>query len=457
MSSTLSVTPLINALRSLARAVLDCEWLILLVMVAALWFSDFNRIAALLLWPPLLAARWIVERRLWPRTPFDLLFAALFTLGLVSALAAPYRYGLIDLGGDGFSLPTQYTLIALGRPLLGLAIITSFASMAARRGHSQRLLLASTGLALLVGLLGLFSAQYMIKSQALQPIIGLLPRWTSFPGAQGGFNVNEIAGAMAWLTPLMAGLGLYYWRARAQETGRSAQALRLLAPLAFALLWAALFLGQSRFAIFGVLPALGLLVWLLLRGRWRGLGLAVVALFALLQVLVYFAPAATGPDSERLSRNNAVSSSSRLEMWSSGLAIVRDYPLTGAGVNMYRAGPVRAQYPVPSYANGILPHAHNEWLQAATDLGLPGLLVFAGFQAAALWMLWCVWRTGTARDRAIALALGAGLAAHAVYGLGDAITLWDRFAFVYWWMLGLAAAQYRLVSARAKGELKVEG
>jgi len=31
-----------------------------------------------------------------------------------------------------------------------------------------------------------------------------------------------------------------------------------------------------------------------------------------------------------------------------------------------------------------------------------------------------------------------------IYGLGDAIPLWDRFAFGLWWMLGMAAALYVL-------------
>ncbi|HYO87452.1 MAG TPA: O-antigen ligase family protein [Candidatus Limnocylindrales bacterium] len=449
MSSTLPSPITSTPLRGLARAILECEWLILLLMVAVVWFSDFNRIAALLLWLPLLAARWVLYRRLWPRTPLDLFFAAFFILGLISLFAAPYRYGPITLGGDRFILPVQYTVIALGRPLLGMVLVTSFADMALRRGHVLRLLLTSAALALLVGLLGLLSAQYTVKSLSMQALIDLLPRMTSFPGAEGGFNVNEIAGAMAWLTPLMAGLSFYFWRARAQETNWIARVLRVLAPLAFVLLWAALFLGQSRFALIGVLPALALLVWMLLRGRWRWLGLAAVALFTVLQLLLYFAPASTGAPADRLDRHNEISSSSRLEMWSSGLAILRDYPLTGVGVNMYRAGPVRDRYPVPAYATGILPHAHNEWLQAATDLGLPGLLVFIGFQAAVAWMLWRAWCAGSARDRALALAIGAGLAAHFVYGLGDAITLWDRFAFVYWWLIGLAAAQYVIVRQRS--------
>jgi hypothetical protein len=47
--------------------------------------------------------------------------------------------------------------------------------------------------------------------------------------------------------------------------------------------------------------------------------------------------------------------------------------------------------------------------------------------------------------RLLVKAIAAGLFAHAIYGLTDAIPLWDRFAFFFWWMLGLSGAQYVLV------------
>lgn len=431
----------------LARAVLDCEWLILLVMAAIVWISDFNRVWVLAFWAPVLAARWIVERRLWPRTPLDPWFAALFVVGIVNLLAAPYRYAPIRLGGSLFALPTAYSLIALGRPLFGLVLVTTFASLARRRGQFDRLLLASTGLALLVGSAGLLAAQYTVKSLPLQPVLELLPRWRGFPGAEGGFNVNEIAGAMAWLAPLMAGVSLHLWRDRSAERGRTAAILRVLAPAAFALLWAALFFGQSRFAIAGVLPALAALVWLLLRGRWRWIGLGLVAVFVVLQLALVIQPDAPATGDDRptlLNERDQATTSQRLEIWGSALGILRDYPLTGVGINMFRHEAVRAQYPAPSFSLPILPHAHNEWLQIAADLGLPGLAVFAGIQITAGWMLWRVWRTAPRRQQALAAAVAAGLLAHGVYGLGDAIALWDRFAFVYWWLIALAAALFVL-------------
>ena len=127
------------------------------------------------------------------------------------------------------------------------------------------------------------------------------------------------------------------------------------------------------------------------------------------------------------------------------MAIVHDYPLTGVGLSMFRDGRVRAQYPASGFEGRILPHAHDEFLQVATDMGLPGLIVFGAIYGVAGWMVLRIWRRGDAAARILALALGAALLAHAVYGLTDAITLWDRFAFVFWLMLGLLAAQYALV------------
>lgn len=154
-----------------------------------------------------------------------------------------------------------------------------------------------------------------------------------------------------------------------------------------------------------------------------------------------------GPKTEQLQERDQDSLTARLMMWNSGLQIIRDYPLTGSGLNTYRVGAVRARYPVEDFER--IPHAHNEWVQIGTDLGIPGLLVFAGWFVVIGWMLLRVWRTGDLQARAFALATGCGLAAHLFYGLGDAIPLWDRFAFVFWWLIGLALAQYLLVASKS--------
>jgi O-antigen ligase len=246
---------------------------------------------------------------------------------------------------------------------------------------------------------------------------------------------------------------------------RGWRALNVLAGIAFVLLVGALMLGQSRFAIAGVLLALlAVAIWVVPRGWPRYAALvawvAVVALEAALTLNLFDVTrsAGVGTAAVGLSGRDESSFTRRFDIWESGLAIVRDHPLTGAGINNFRAGPVRADYPVapwdmpvgatepqPGYQTRILPHAHNETVQIAADLGLPGLLVYVGWHLTLFYMMWVCWRRGDRGAQIVALAVTGGVIAHAVFGLGDAIPLWDRFIFVYWALLGLGAAQYALV------------
>jgi len=94
-------------------------------------------------------------------------------------------------------------------------------------------------------------------------------------------------------------------------------------------------------------------------------------------------------------------------------------------------------------------HAHNEFLQAALDLGLPGLMAFIALHLGAAAMLWSLWRTvdpaaapEMAARRYAALGLGCGLLAHLVYGLTDAVALGAKPGLVFWLLLGLIAGLF---------------
>jgi O-antigen ligase len=279
----------------------------------------------------------------------------------------------------------------------------------------------------------LLTTQWNNKSDQLSIIVEALPNITTIPGMEGGFNANEIAGAMSWLLPVVAALAAYRWRDRLPRVGVTA---------AFFVLFAALFIGQSRMAVIGILIALALVVRLVIpAGKWRNLGLLALIGVGILEVLIINNVFDIG-NRQRMRARDESSFSDRVDIWRSGIAVLKDYPLTGAGMNMFRYNPIRQLYPVAKYKNRILPHAHNEWVQIASDLGIPGLLVFAGWYIVAGYMLLAAYRRGEAEVRALAVGVAAGLLAHAVFGMGDAIPLWDRFAFVFWWMLALAGAAY---------------
>ncbi len=419
-------------MKKLAQAVLLIEPLLLAITVAVFWFPDTTqRLWALSLFVPPMIARVILYRRLWANTPLNLLLYVFLAVGaintsiaLTNPAVAPYSWGWW----------------IMGRPLMGVGLALSLASIAYERGSVKVIVLVVVLLSVLVGVLGLGSAQYTTKSGQLQPLIDVIPKISGFPGAELGFNVNEIGGAMAFFAPFVAGIALYDWR----SSGRGASIRRIAATIAFILLAFALILGQSRLAIFGVILALGVLSFLLIPARrWRYIALAALVLVTAFEIYLIVNPA---PSNELLTGRDADSLTTRLEIWNSALSILHDHPLSGVGLNMFRANIVRNQYPAPAYGTKVLPHAHDELLQVASDTGLPGLILYAVWHGVLIIMLLRIWRTGDNFIRAAAIAAGAGLAAHAFFGLADAITLFDRFIFAYWLLVGVVAGCYLLAT-----------
>jgi O-antigen ligase len=406
---------------------------LLAVIVAVYWHPmDERRMWVLLLFLPPMLGRLILYRRLWVYTPLSvvlvifLLLCAINTqIALSNPLAPPYSWG-------------WYIMM---RPLMGVGLALTIPSIAAERRKIDAPLLVAVLLAILVGILGLGSAQYMEKSTQLMFLIDHLPTIRGFPGAEGGFNVNEIGGAMAFFAPLVAGIAIYDW----QNGSRTRATLfrRAAATVAFLLLMLALFFGQSRFALFGVIAALGGLIFLLIpAGRWRRVALAALVIFTCVEIVIL--SKIFEPPTSTLAERDVDSLAVRFEIWGAGLSMVRDHPLTGVGLNKYRGREVRIDYPVPNFSMNVVPHAHNEVLQIGTDAGIPGILLYIGWHATLGWMLLRAWQRGDPFLKAAAASVAAGLAAHAFFGLADAITLFDRFIWAYWLLVGLGGGIYVL-------------
>jgi hypothetical protein len=80
-------------------------------------------------------------------------------------------------------------------------------------------------------------------------------------------------------------------------------------------------------------------------------------------------------------------------------------------------------------------------LQAALDLGLPGLVGFLALYVGALGMLVPAIRSGGV-FRLLALGLFGGLLAHFLYGITDTVALGAKPGFLFWWMLGMIFGLY---------------
>ncbi len=459
-------------MKSLAKAILLVEPVLLALVVIVYWFSELTQInsplltyAVVLLIPPIFA-RFVVYRRLWVFTPVNIclyLFLALCTIDTYFALAHP------------FTPPYSWGWYILGRLFIGVILALSITSIAYERGQIDGPLIVLTddgrdpnavrlqlngplmlilALAVLVGILGLGGAQYIDKSSIFQPLIERIPPIMNFPGAIGGFNSNEIGGAMTFFVPLTLGIALYDWRSRNHRLRA------VMATIAFLILALALTLGQSRLAIIGAVVASAIVIWLIVpHSLWRYIALALLLLYCAFEigvVLGVFDHASGGVSSPGLSTRDTGELSQRPEIWNAALTLIKQYPLTGYGLNEFRRSEVRNEY-VPDFAMVIVPHAHNELLQVGADAGIPGMILYVIWNLVLIYMIWRTWRMGTPLLKAVAVCAGAAIFAHAVFGLADAITMYDRFGFLYWLFAGLAGGAYALACRQpaAKTDLAI--
>jgi O-antigen ligase len=128
--------------------------------------------------------------------------------------------------------------------------------------------------------------------------------------------------------------------------------------------------------------------------------------------------------------NTAYALSFRMEMARAALKLTRTAPLFGVGLGRFQ--PLSAQYA------SIPENAHNNFLQVMAELGLPGLVLFAGVIGFALRQE-CRRVNGAAR----AWGLLAGLAAFLLTCIGGHPLLVPPAAYAFWIALGVAGAAWK--------------
>jgi putative inorganic carbon (HCO3(-)) transporter len=403
-----------------ARAASDYDWLLVLLAAPALLFPSPARSLALLLIVAAWAGRWAATGTIITRTPLDgaillVLFMTLISLGATYSLEA--------------SLP-KVTGIVLG--VAGYYVLAR--RLSASRAFNRGLWAYVLAGAAFAGV-GLLGTDWLSKFPILDRVIGRLPGLIrGLPGVEEGLQPNYVAGALVLFLPVQLALLAATPRNR-RQAGRAA----LLAVLA-ALTALTLVLTQSRGAMVGL--AAGLALWLAWHGpRARRLLLAILAV-ALAGAVI--AAAVLGPErawaeaQAAAGRYLAANVRGRFELWSRALTAIQAFPLTGLGLNVFRQA-VPVLFPLFTAApNFDVAHAHNQFLQAALDLGLPGLAAFAALAVGAFAMLARARRAPPSR-RLLAEGFAAALAAQLVFGLTDAIAFGARVHIFFWAALACCA------------------
>lgn len=274
------------------------------------------------------------------------------------------------------------------------------------------------------------------------------------PGAESGFNPNPVAGTLVLFIPLQIALLLTpasNWLLSAAKTGaqrRTAIGTQWLLLLVTAGTFSIM---QSRGAWLGLIAASGSVYACRSRSARRVLaGAAVVLLIAgyvvgwrnLLQEAIVRSGSGSAETRLFVAEHDL---SVRMQIWSKALRGIRDYPITGMGMNTFRHL-MPARYNAPLEPTPVqTPHAHNNLLQTALDLGLPGLVAYLSIWLLAGAMLLRVQLESLLPEyAAIATALGIGLVAHFLFGITDAIPLGAKVGVLFWLTLALVTGLHRI-------------
>jgi len=237
------------------------------------------------------------------------------------------------------------------------------------------------------------------KRDLLNRIKGFMSIWMTFSGS-----------LMLVLVALVAYALVYGWKKH----------LWVL-PLG-AVIFAAIFLSQTRNALLGVCLATAVLLVLLKRP------LALLAMVATL-LAVYFASPPDIQNRLRASWNPADDNTkNRIELIGTGLRLIKDHPWVGVGqrVNIeslrYRG--------TSAFPDWMYIHMHNNFLQIAAERGIPGLLLWIWLMGQMGWQAFRLLRRSEGRGEtgfAAAAAIGGWVALLAAgmfeYNFGDSEVL----------------------------------
>lgn len=365
-------------------------------------------------------AAWLASRRRYQVSPLDLPVLTLAGLAVLS-----YHISIVP----GLSWNRLWSLV------FGLLVYLVFSR--SRQPHPIRRPLLLLGLlTLAVAAFGLAGTDWSkVRLIDLPWLYDRLP--TLLRGLPGSgvdpagelFNPRWVGVTLGYLLPIFWGFTFY-----------SRQKSLRLASAAVALLGSAvLLLTQAIQGFFGLFAGLLFLAIWRTRPARRWLWL-VAALVSLAGLAVFLFARRELVAAWLFSLNNPLgaATSLRLDIWSRALAMLRDLPFTGIGLNAFPL--IQAGF-YPGFLIGAEPHAHNLYLQTALDFGLPGLAAFLWLVAAWFWIVWRRLQSGSAQEERLLLAgLAACLVSYLAHGFLDSLMLGAKPAAALWLILAIGVA-----------------
>lgn len=409
--------------RNLATWLVRLEVILLSAIYLYFVITDELPVAAFVILAAIWLARWWTMGRLTRTTVLDLpIFLVLLLLPVTLAVSTNWWV----------SLPKVYGL------LLSIAFYFAVVNGVSSRGDLAWAIfwfvLVSSAIAL-AGLVGTDWAQSKIISASV--VYDRLPHFIQgIPRSiAGGFARNGVGGTVALLIPFLVALVFARPFPAADLPPIARQWFGRLLLLALVLALGALALTQSRGGLLAAAVGLsGVALWRERRFAWvAAAGVTIVLSLVLLGQGTAFADTLLRMDT------GGGTFASRLEVWQRGIWMVQDFPFSGIGIGTYNETAHRLYPFFIARPDEVVAHSHNNLLQVAVDMGIPGLVAYVAMVTAfAICLLRAYRSTIDVGVRALSIGLGAGMLAHQVFGVTDAFMLGTKPGVLLWVFLGMA-------------------
>lgn len=334
-----------------------------------------------------------------------------------------------DLVGESHFTVSMAQYQTVSHLLLLVTYLTAFflTLVLCRDPHAKRrLVFAMVSLGVFEALYGLI--QYLT---GWQQIFTYVKKYYLEEATGTYINRNHFAGFLEMILPFAVVLALRWARLLFQNTSSRTATLRKIASrtellsLAFwlflaTLLFVALVLSRSRMgtisALVSVVAILALDRTASMRARTRA---AAAALFFLgvLGLVVWIGSDPVMSRFETLGQEYNFNGQNRISIWRDTLGLIRHHPLLGTGL-----GSFSTVYPSVQtvFLHLFVDHAHCDYLEVASELGLPGAILVFGS------IFWVLARTAgqykkaqESFDKAVSLGCIGSIAAILVHSLAD--------------------------------------
>lgn len=362
----------------------------------------------------------VVGRMNFKRTPFDVGIALFVLLSAASIWSSPDK---------GFSFYNYYNL--MGRyVLIYYLVVNNITSV----GQIKRIIKVMLTSALIVSLYGFYQYLFGVNLSVNEWVDG-----TQFPDLKVRVfstleNPNLLAGFLVTMMAIATGMGCKAHTLKG----------RILLFLLVGIFGGCLLLTYSRGAWLSLLAVIA--VYGILYNR------KIFWLFILLPIVILCGHDAVLDRIMSIVNPTDTSSTLRLALWESTIAMIMDKPLLGIGWGAYFL--VYPQYDFfLNNANIKIFHAHNMYLNIAAEIGIPGLLTFLSIMYGHVRLALSVINSaGEDWSSGLMLGIVAGVMGVVINGFTDYVMFNIQLSMLYWLLNGLIVIVWQQSQQRQSQE-----